>query len=79
MGEYIIFRQDDGKLDLYHSSGYDGESLLQGLIREYPTLLSSISPGKIYTLVDEYPTDIGNIDVLCVDGDGRISTEFKNQ
>jgi RecB family endonuclease NucS len=42
------------------------------LIKEYPTLLPSISSGRIFTLVDEYPTDVGSIDILCVDEDGRI-------
>ncbi|MGB9693787.1 MAG: hypothetical protein ACPLYF_02990 [Fervidobacterium sp.] len=72
MGEYIIFKQDDGKMMKIMSSGYDEESLLQGLIKEYSTLLPSISSGRIFALVDEYPTDVGSIDVLCVDEAGRI-------
>jgi hypothetical protein len=72
MGEYVIFKQDDGKIVKIMSSEYDEESLLQSLIKEYPTLLPSISSGRIFTLVDEYPTDAGSIDILCVDENGRI-------
>jgi hypothetical protein len=72
MSDYIIFKQSDGKIVKIMSSEYDEESLLQSLIKEYPTLLPSISSGRIFTLVDEYPTDVGSIDILCVDEDGRI-------
>jgi hypothetical protein len=72
MGEYIIFKQDDGKIMKIMPAGYNEENLLQGLIKEYPTLLPSVSSERIFTLSDEYPTDAGNIDILCVDEDGRI-------
>jgi hypothetical protein len=72
MGEHIVFKQNDGRMMKIMPSGYDEEGLLKDLIKEYPTLLSGISPGKIFTLVDEYPIGTGSIDVLCVDGDGRI-------
>jgi hypothetical protein len=61
MGEYVIFKQDDGKIVKIMSSEYDEESLLQSLIKEYLTLLPSISSGRIFTLVDEYLTDAGSI------------------
>ena len=72
MSEYIIFKQDDGKMAKIMSSRYDDESLLQSLIKDYPTLLPNVLSEKIFTLVDEYPTDTGNIDILCVDEEGRI-------
>jgi hypothetical protein len=72
MGEYIVFKQDDGKMMKLMPSGYDEESLLQDFVKEYPTLLPSTSSDRIFTLVDEYPTDVGNIDILCVDGAGMI-------
>jgi len=54
------------------SSRYDNESLIQSLIKKYPTLLPSVLSERIFTLVDEYPTDAGSIDVLCADEEGRI-------
>jgi hypothetical protein len=72
MGEYIIFKQDDGKIMKIMPSGYDEESFFRDLIKEYPILLPRILSERIFTLVDEYPTDAGNIDILCVDENGRI-------
>jgi hypothetical protein len=72
MGEYIIFKQDGGKIMKLSPAGYDEENFLQELIKEYPTLLPSVSSERIFTLVDEYPTEAGNIDILCVDENLRI-------
>jgi len=72
MSEYIIFKQDDGKMMKIMPSRYAEESLLQSLIKDYPTLLPNVLSEKIFTLVDEYPTGAGNIDILCVDEEGRI-------
>jgi len=72
MGEYIIFKQNDGEMKKIMPSEYDEEGLLQRLIKDYPTLLPSIFSERIFTLTDEYPTSVGNIDILCIDDDGRI-------
>lgn len=53
MGEYIIFKQDDGKIMKIMPAGYNEENLLQCLIKEYPTLLPSVSSERIFTLSDE--------------------------
>lgn len=71
MSEYVVFKQDDGEMMKLMPSGYDEESLLQGLIKKYPTLLPSTST-RIFMLVDEYPTSAGTIDILCIDEVGRI-------
>ncbi len=72
MSEYIIFKRNDGEIMKIMPSGYYEEGLLQGLIKRYPTLLPSIFSERIFALTDEYPTDLGNIDVLCIDETGRI-------
>lgn len=71
MSEYVVFKQDDGEMMKLMPSRYDEESLLQSLIKKYPTLLPSTST-RIFMLVDEYPTSAGTIDILCIDEAGRI-------
>jgi len=75
MNEHIIFKQDnDGRIIKILPSGYDDESMLKRLIKEYPTLLPTptTSSERIFTLTDEYPIDGGSIDLLCVDNEGYI-------
>ena len=54
------------------ASEYKEERSVQNLIEKYPELLPSIFSSKIFTLTDEYPTEVGSIDILCVDDNGRI-------
>gem|GEM_PF-1720505 len=75
MNEHIIFKQDnDGRIIKILPSRYDDENMLKRLIKEYPTLLPTptTSSERIFTLTDEYPIDVGSIDILCVDNEGNI-------
>ena len=74
MSDSIVFidKQKGLSMKRISASDYSEERVVQDLIINYPDLLPSIFSSKITTLTDEYPIEVGSIDVLCVDENGRI-------
>jgi hypothetical protein len=74
MSDFILFlnKQKDGQMEKILPSEYEEEKRLQNLIKEYPEMLPSIFSTRIITLTDEYVTDTGPIDIVCVDDNGRL-------
>lgn len=74
MSDYVVFldKQKGGQMKKILASEYKEERMVQDLIKTYTTLLPSIFSSRIVTLTDEYATDVGSIDILCVDDNGRI-------